>query len=227
MKILIVEDEHKIAQFIKTGLELESWAVDLAFDGEEGLDLASTENYDVIVLDLMLPKIDGMQICKKLRNEEKIHTPILILTAKGSTSDKVDGLNSGADDYLVKPFVFAELVARVRALARRPVQQLDTAFSINNLVLDTKKREVTRNGKRIHLSKREYALLEFLLKNKGNIKNKEEIIQNVWSYDDDILPNNVEVYINYIRRKIDKDFPSETKLIYTVRGLGYKIDDHE
>lgn len=227
MKILVVEDEHKIAQFIKTGLELESWAVDLAFDGEEGFDLASSEKYDVIILDLMLPKLDGMEICRKLRDEEQIHTPILILTAKGSTDDKVDGLNSGADDYLVKPFVFAELVARVRALARRPSQQLNTVFSIDNLVLDTNKREVTRKNKRIHMSKREYALLEFLLKNKGNIKNKNEIMQNVWSYEDDILPNNVEVYINYIREKIDKIYPSEKRLIYTVRGLGYKIDDHE
>lgn len=227
MRILVVEDEHKIAQFIKTGLELESWAVDLAFDGEVGLDLAVTENYDVIVLDLMLPKLSGMEICVSLRRKYHIHTPILILTAKGSPSDKVKGLDSGADDYLVKPFVFSELVARIRSLSRRPQKRIDNELVIAELKVDIIKKVVTRKGKKILLSKREFSLLEFLLKNKGTIKTKDEIIQNVWSYDDDVLPNTVEVYISYLRNKIDKPFPKLKPLVYTTRGFGYKMDTHE
>lgn len=227
MRILVVEDEHKIAQFIKTGLELESWAVDLAFDGEVGLDLAVTENYDVIVLDLMLPKISGIEICNLLRKKYNNHTPILILTAKGSPSDKISGFDSGADDYLVKPFVFSELVARIRSLSRRPQIRIDNELTIEDLKVDTLKRLVTRKNKKILLSKREFALLEFLLKNKGEVKTKDEIIQNVWSYDDDILPNTVEVYINYLRNKIDKPFPKDKKLLFTIRGFGYKIDTNE
>ncbi len=226
MKILVVEDEHKIAQFIKTGLELESWSVDLAFDGEEGFDLASSEPYDVIIIDLMLPKIPGLELLRDLRKKD-IHTPILVLTAKGATDDKVECLNAGADDYLIKPFVFAELVARIRALSRRPKQQTDGVLKLGNLTLNTIKREVKRVKIKISLSKREYALLEFLLKHKGDVKNKDEIIQNIWSYEDDILPNTVEVYINYLREKIDKPFPSLKPLIHTVRGFGYKIDTHE
>jgi DNA-binding response OmpR family regulator len=227
MKILVVEDEHKIAQFIKTGLELESWSVDLTYDGEEGLDLASSEPYDVIILDLMLPRISGLELLGILRKKEHIHTPILVLTAKGATDDKVECLNAGADDYLIKPFVFAELVARVRALSRRPKQQIEGILKLGNLTLNTVKREVKRAKEKISLSKREYALLEFLLKHKGEIKNKDEIIQNIWSYEDDILPNTVEVYINYLREKLDKPFPSFKPLIHTVRGFGYKIDTHE
>jgi len=227
MRILVVEDEHKIAQFIKTGLELESWAVDLAFDGEVGLDLAATENYDVIVLDLMLPKLSGLEICTSLRKKYQIHTPILILTAKGSPSDKVNGLDSGADDYLVKPFVFSELVARIRSLSRRPQTRIDNELTIAELKVDIIKKVVSRKGKKILLSKREFALLEFLLKNKGTLKTKDEIIQNVWSYDDDVLPNTVEVYISYLRNKLDKPFPKLKPLVYTIRGFGYKIDTNE
>lgn len=227
MRILVVEDEHKIAQFIKTGLEIESWAVDLAFDGEVGLDLAATENYDVIVLDLMLPKLSGLEICTSLRKKYQIHTPILILTAKGSPSDKVNGLDSGADDYLVKPFVFSELVARIRSLSRRPQTRIDNELTIAELKVDIIKKVVSRKGKKILLSKREFALLEFLLKNKGTIKTKDEIIQNVWSYDDDVLPNTVEVYISYLRNKLDKPFPKLKPLVYTIRGFGYKIDTNE
>jgi DNA-binding response OmpR family regulator len=226
MKILVVEDEHKIAQFIKTGLELESWSVDLAFDGEEGLDLASSESFDVIVLDLMLPKISGLELLSVLR-KKGIHTPVLVLTAKGATDDKVECLNAGADDYLIKPFVFAELVARVRALSRRPKQQTDGILKLGNLTLNTVRREVKRAKEKILLSKREYALLEYLLKYKGQVKSKDEIIQNIWSYEDDILPNTVEVYINYLREKVDKPFPSFKPLIHTVRGFGYKTDSHE
>jgi len=221
MRILVVEDEHKIANFIKTGLELETWIVDIAYDGEEGLDLVTTEKYDVIVLDLMLPKVSGMDFCRILRDKMGIHTPILILTAKGSTEDKVNGFNAGADDYLVKPFVFAELVARVRALSRRPYPQVSSILSIDNLEMDTLKYVVTRNHKKISLSKKEFSLLEFLLRNKETVKSKEEIIQNVWNYEDNILPNTVEVYVNYLRDKIDKPFKSDCKLIHTVRGFGY------
>lgn len=226
MKVLVVEDEHKIAQFIKTGLSLETWTVDLAFDGEEGLDLALTEKYDVIVLDLMLPKIPGLDFLKQLRSS-KNHVPVLILTAKGEVDDKVECLNAGADDYLVKPFVFSELVARIRALSRRPQSQIDKILKYDNLVLNTIKHKVTRGGKVIRLSKTEYSLLEYLLKNKTQIKSKDEIIQNIWSYDDDILPNTVEVYVNYLRQKIDKSFTNFPPLIHTVRGYGYKIDKNE
>jgi DNA-binding response OmpR family regulator len=227
MRILVIEDEHKIAQFVKTGLELESWAVDLTFDGESGMDFAVTEKYDVIILDLMVPKISGLEFIKLLRNKEQIHTPILVLTARGATDDKIECLNYGADDYLVKPFVFAELVARVRALSRRPQQQTDNRFKLGNLILDIIKHEVKRSGKKIELSKREYALLEFLMKHKGEAKSKQEITQNVWSYDDDILPNTVEVYINYLREKIEKPFPGSKSLIHTIRGYGYKLDTNE
>lgn len=227
MRVLVIEDEHKIAQFVKTGLELETWTVDLAFDGEDGLDLATTENYDVIVLDLLLPKISGLEILNILRQKEQNHTPVLVLTAKGAADDKVECLNAGADDYLVKPFVFAELVARIRALSRRPLQQIDTTLKMGDLMLDTLKHEVFRGTSKVSLSKREYALLEYLMKSKGVSKNKHEIIQNVWSYEDNILPNTVEVYINYLREKIDKHFPDNTPLIRTVRGFGYKVDVHE
>lgn len=223
MRILVVEDEQKIASFIKTGLELEAWAVDIANDGESGLDLATSESYDVIMLDLMLPKVSGVDVCRELRQTGN-HTPILILTAKGATDDKIQCLNIGADDYLVKPFVFEELVARIRALSRRPAQQIRSIYKIKDLEMDTIKKQVTRDDTKINLSKREFALLEFLLKNAGTVKSKDEIVQNIWSYEDDILPNTVEVYVNYIREKIDKPFPNCKPLISTVRGHGYMID---
>jgi DNA-binding response OmpR family regulator len=217
MRILVVEDEHKIANSIKRGLEQEGYAVDVAYDGEEGFDLASSESYGVIVLDLMLPKMDGISICKKLRSEEN-HTPILILTAKGELNDKVEGLNSGADDYLVKPFAFAELVARLKALSRRPREGLGTTLTSGNLTLDTVNFSVKRAGREVTLSKKEFALLEYLLRHKGKVTTKEQIIQNVWDYEADILPNTVEVFIGYLRNKIGDD------LIKTIRGFGYKIE---
>lgn len=216
MKILVVEDEHKIASSIKKGFEQESWICDVAFDGEDGYDLAVSESYDVIVLDLMLPKKDGISIAKDLRHEG-VHTPILMLTAKGELDDKVKGLNSGADDYLVKPFAFEELIARVRALARRPEQIQNLKFEIRNLSLDSKTQEVFKNDKIIELSKKEYQLLEYLMKNKGKTVSKEDIISHVWNYESDILPNTVEVFIKYLRNKIGED------LIKTVRGFGYVI----
>lgn len=216
MRILVVEDEHKIGSSIKRGLEQEGYAVDLEFDGEAGYDLAISENYSVIVLDLMLPKMTGMEVCKKLRLEGN-HIPILILTAKGELADKVDGLNAGADDYLVKPFAFAELVARIRALSRRPKVEIGTVLKSVDLVLDTINYSVKQKGKEINLSKKEFSLLEYLMRHKGKVVTKEQIMQNVWDYEADILPNTVEVFVGYLRNKIGKD------IISTVRGFGYRI----
>ena len=223
MRILVVEDEHKIANSIKKGLEQETYAVDVAYGGEEGFDLASSEEYDIIILDLMLPGLDGLTICKKLRREENIHTPILILTAKGEVEDKVKGLNSGADDYLPKPFAFSELLARIRALARRPKQVLESSLRVEDLTLNTLSYQVGRSGKNIELSKKEYALLEYLMRHSGKVLSKDQIINNVWDYDSDVLPNTVEVYIGYLRSKIDKPFKNNKSLIHTVRGFGYRL----
>ncbi|KKR75778.1 MAG: Two component transcriptional regulator, winged helix family [Candidatus Levybacteria bacterium GW2011_GWA2_40_8] len=225
MRVLVIEDEHKIGRAIKKGLMQESYAVDLAYDGEDGFDLASGEDYDVIILDLMLPKMDGLTVCKKLR-EEKIHTPILILTAKGETDDKVKGLNIGADDYLSKPFAFSELLARVRALIRRPREMEEVILEIFGLTLNTFNYEVKRNGKAIILSRTEFALLEYLLRHKGKILSKDQIINHVWNYDADVLPNTVEVYIGYLRAKVDRAFPKSAPLIKTIRGFGYKISEN-
>ena len=222
MKVLIVEDEHKIANSIKKGLKQESYAVDIAYDGIKGYDLASTENYDVIVLDLMLPGMDGVEICKKLR-AENIHTSILILTAKGELDNKVEGLNSGADDYLVKPFAFAELLARMKALARRPKDSLGTILRLEDLTLNTVTYEVKRSEKDIKLSRKEFALLEYLMRHPNVVLTKDQIIANVWNYDADILLNTVEVYIGYLRDKIDRPFKNKPALIHTARGFGYKI----
>jgi DNA-binding response OmpR family regulator len=216
MKILVVEDEHKIANSIKKGLSQEGYAVDVSFDGIEGYDLASSEPYDVIVLDLMLPQMDGTEIIKKLR-QGNIHTPILILTAKGELQDKVEGLNLGADDYLVKPFAFAELLARIKALARRPKQSLGKTLKVGDLTLDPISYEVKRAGRVVNLSKKEYSLLEYFMRHQGKLISKDQIINSVWDYEADILPNTVEVYIGYLRDKLGKD------LIKTVRGFGYKI----
>ncbi len=222
MKVLIVEDEHKIANSIKKGLEQESFVVDVAYDGTEGFDLASSESYDVLVLDLMLPGMTGLEVCKKLR-EDKNHTPILILTAKGALEEKVIGLNSGADDYLVKPFAFAELLARIKALSRRPKDSTGSKLVVADLELDTQTFDVARAGKSITLSRKEFSLLEFLMRHPGKTLTKDAIISSVWSYESDILPNTVEVYIGYLRNKIDKPFKSEKPLIHTLRGFGYKI----
>lgn len=225
MRILIVEDEHKIAAAIKKGLEQERYAVDVAYNGADGFDLASSGDYDVIVLDLMLPGIGGIDVCRKLRTEQHIHTPILILTARGQLDDKVAGLDAGADDYLVKPFAFAELVARIRALTRRPKNNLGQILSVADLRLNPQTFEVIRAGRQISLSKKEFSLLEYLLRNPGKIIAKSQIINHVWDYDADVLPNTVEVYIGYLRKKIDQPFSGNLPLIHTVRGFGYKIGD--
>ena len=221
MRILVVEDEHKIANSIKKGLELENFAVDVVYDGASGYDYASSEEYDVIVLDLMLPGIDGLTITQKLR-QKSIQTPILILTAKGQAEDKVAGLNSGADDYLVKPFAFTELLARVRALLRRPQKTQGNVLKVADLTLDTVSFEVKRGNQTLKLSSREFALLEYLMRHPGIVLTKEQIINHVWNYDADILPNTVEVFIGYLRKKVDR-ISRESPLIKTVRGFGYKI----
>ncbi len=223
MRILVVEDEHKIANSLKRGLEQEGWAVDVVYDGVKGYDLAATEDYDVIILDLLLPEMDGLTVCQKLRNE-KIQTPILILTAKGQLEDKVEGLNVGADDYLVKPFAFEELLARVRALIRRPKQTINNILQYDDLILNTLTYEVKRAQKLIKLSKKEFSLLEYLLRHPETVLTKEQIINHVWNYDADILPNTVEVYIGYLRKKIDRPFKHKKNLIQTIRGFGYKIE---
>ncbi len=222
MRILVVEDEHKIASAIKRGLERQSYAVDVAYNGDDGASMAATEPYDLIILDRMLPgKVDGIGILQGLRKNHN-HTPVLLLTAKDKVLDRAEGLNAGADDYLVKPFAFVELIARVRALLRRPQQSVETIISYQDLSLDTTNYSVERDGKRIDLSAKEFALLEYLMRNPEKIINKETIIQHVWDYDADILPNTVEVYIGYLRNKVDKPF-REPDLIHTKRGFGYYL----
>lgn len=218
-----MEDEHRIATAIKKGLEQERYAVDVAFTGTDGLDLAMGETYDVIVLDRMLPGMDGLQICTELRSQNN-HTPILLLTAKSQTSDRVEGLNSGADDYLPKPFAFEELVARVRALSRRSKHTAQTVLTASTLSLNSTTFVVTRSGKTLNLSSKEFSLLEYLMRHVNSVVTKEQIIAHVWNYDADILPNTVEVYVKNLRVKIDQPFPKEQPLIKTVRGFGYKID---
>ena len=229
MRILVIEDEHRIANSIKKGLEQERYAVDVAYTGNDGYDLASTEDYDLIILDLLLPEMDGVTLCKQLR-KNKIHTPVLMLTAKGQIQDKVEGLDSGADDYLTKPFSFEELLARIRALSRRPKTALNEVLAVEDLQLNTKLYKVERGGKRIKLTSKEFSLLEYLMRNANKILSKDQIIVHVWNYDAEILPNTVEVYIKNLRKKIDVSFKNlpagrQTKkpLIHTVRGFGYKI----
>lgn len=221
MRVLLVEDEHKIARALKRALEQESYAVDVAYDGDTGYAMATTEPYDLAIIDRLLPgERDGIAIIKGMR-EQKVHTPVLLLTALGSVKDRTTGLDSGADDYLVKPFALEELLARVRALLRRPAEQRGTVLTAGDLSLDTISFQVTRAGKEIPLTNKEYGLLEYLLRNQGRPLSKENIIAHVWDYDADILPNTVEVYIKYLRAKIDAPF--EKPLIKTVRGFGYKL----
>jgi two-component system, OmpR family, response regulator len=221
MRILVIEDEAKIAQAIKDGLEQDYYAVDVAHDGESGLNTALNDGYDLIILDVMLPKMNGFEVCRKLR-EAADHTPILMLTAKDQDGDVVQGLNTGADDYLAKPFSFDVLLARVKALLRRPHDGLGEVLEAADLTMDTISKEVKRAGKPIKLSAKEYALLEYLLRNEGRVLSKNNIITHVWDFDADILPNTVEVFIAYLRAKVDKPFKSP-ELIHTIRGFGYRL----
>lgn len=220
MRILVIEDEHKIANALRQGLEQQSYAVDLAYDGDDGLAMVASNSYDLVILDRMLPgSVDGLGILKTMR-QAKNHTPVLILTAKDRILDRAQGLNSGADDYLVKPFAFVELIARVRALLRRPQQAVDTALVYKDLKLEPETFSVERASKRINLTNKEFALLEYFLRNQERVLTKDMIMQHVWNYDADILPNTVEVYIGYLRNKVDKPFKG-SNFINTKRGFGY------
>lgn len=224
MKILVIDDEKRIAQSIKRGLEQDGYAVDLAHDGEDGYNFARADEYDAIVLDVMMPVMNGFEVARKLR-EDGDNTPILMLTAKDQNRDVVEGLDSGADDYLAKPFSFEVLAARLRALLRRPHDTLDNLLTAQDLELDSVNHQVRRAGRDIKLSNKEFAILEYLLRNKNQVLSKANIMTHVWDFDADILPNNVEVFINYLRGKVDKPFQQSEPLIQTVRGFGYVIKD--
>lgn len=222
MRVLIIEDEHKIARALKKALEQETHAVDVAYDGDEGYAMATTEPYDIAIVDRMLPgSYDGLGIVKAMR-EAKVHTPVLFLSALGSIAERTAGLDAGADDYLVKPFALEELLARVRALLRRPTEQQSAILEAGDLALDTITYSVSRAGTPIQLTSKEFALIEYMLRNQGRPLSKEVIISHVWDYDADILPNTVEVYIKYLRNKVDAPF--KKPLIHTVRGFGYKLE---
>lgn len=221
MRILVVEDEHKIANAIQQGLKQQSFAVDVAYNGDDGLSLALNEPYDLIILDRMLPgAVDGIGILRQLRATGK-HIPVLLLTAKDRIMDRAEGLNAGADDYLGKPFAFVELIARVRALLRRPQQVTQTLLQYHDVQLNPETFEVTRAEQSIELTTKEFALLEYLLRTPERILSKDALIQHVWDYDAEILPNTVEVYMGYLRNKLDRAFPDLPKLIHTKRGFGY------
>ncbi|PIP71557.1 MAG: DNA-binding response regulator [Nitrospinae bacterium CG22_combo_CG10-13_8_21_14_all_47_10] len=218
MRILIVEDERKVAGFIKKGLEEETYAVDIAPDGEEGLLLGEQNQYDLIILDLMLPKINGLEVLSTLR-ARKIETPILLLTAKDSVEDKVTGLNLGADDYLTKPFAFSELLARIRVLLRRGKTEVKTTLEIADLTLDLVSHKVKRQNQEIELTGKEYSLLEYFLRNQGKVLTRTMIAEHVWDYNFDTFTNVIDVYVNHLRKKIDKNYSQ--KLLHTLRGVGY------
>lgn len=225
MKLLIVEDERKIARALKLGFEQERMTAEVYEDGPSGQAAALADEYDCIILDRMLPGgFDGLEICAKLR-ENGVKTPILLLTAKGQIKDRVAGLNAGADDYLVKPFSFEELLARVRALMRRPGLTTSPVLTVGNLSLDPVAKRVSREKQSIDLSATEYALLEYLMRNVDRVLSKSTIINHVWDFDADVLPNTVEAYIGYLRTKIDRAFPGQKPLIHTVRGFGYKLGE--
>ncbi|OGF25800.1 DNA-binding response regulator [Candidatus Falkowbacteria bacterium RIFOXYB2_FULL_47_14] len=222
MTILVVEDEVKITRFIKKGLEMEHYTVDVAYDGKEGLEKAEINSYDLIILDIMLPKLDGIEVCKKLR-ENKVETPIIMLTARDTVDDRVRGLDAGADDYLVKPFAFGELVARIRALLRREKTIKTTKLQVGDLTLDPATHEVFRGGKEIQLSSKEYRLLDYMMRRPGLVCTRTMIGEHIWGYNFTDDSNVIDVYISYLRRKVDSGFKS--RLIHTVRDVGYKIQD--
>jgi heavy metal response regulator len=222
MRALLVEDERKIADFIQKGLAECGYAVDVAYDGDEALQWTDVADYDVIILDVMLPARDGIEVCRTLR-DRRLRTPILMLTARDAVEDRVRGLDSGADDYLVKPFAFSELLARLRALSRRDRAALGTVLSVADLTMDTSTRDVRRHSVAIELTTKEYALLEYLMRHANQVLTRTMIAEHVWSYDFDNATNVIDVHIRNVRRKIDDPFP--TKLIHTVRGAGYRITD--
>ena len=222
MRILVVEDEKKVASFIKRGLEEEGYSVDVAYDGEEGLKMGADEGYDLILMDLMLPKKDGLEIIQDLRRQD-VRTPVLCLTAKDKVDDIVSGLDSGSDDYLTKPFAFAELLARVRALIRRGTSERGAEITFADLRLDPVAHKVWRSDKEIDLTTKEYALLEYMMRNPNQTLTRSMIAEQVWDYTFDSFTNIIDVYVNYLRKKVDKDF--DKKLIHTVRGVGYVLKE--
>lgn len=226
MRILVVEDDKKVAGFIKKGLKEEQYAVDVCHDEEKALFYAQNYNYDLIILDIMLPRRDGMSVCKELRRQRN-NVPIIMLTARDDVTDKISGLYGGADDYLTKPFIFSELLARVKALLRRTQHYKNKTdiLQVADLTLDTAARTTVRGGKNITLTGKEYALLEYFLRNMGKVVNESMILEHVWDMEFEPSSNVVNVYINRLREKIDKGF--NKRLIHTIRGLGYKIEDHE
>lgn len=222
MRILVVEDEKKVASFIKRGLEEEGFLVDVAYDGEEGRYMADTNPYDLILMDVMLPKKDGLTVVRELR-EKGMSAPVLCLTAKDTVDDIVSGLDSGSDDYLTKPFAFAELLARVRALLRRGGQDRGAEILFADLRLDPVAHKVWRSNKEIDLTAKEYALLEYFMRNPNQTLTRTMIAEHVWDYTFDSFTNIIDVYVNYLRKKVDKDF--DKKLIHTVRGAGYVLKE--
>ncbi len=220
MRILVVEDEHKLAGILKRGLEENGYAIDVAYDGREGLDLAMQEPYDLIVLDIMLPGIDGLTLCRRLRQERK-NTPVMMLTARDTVDDRVAGLDSGADDYLVKPFAFRELLARVRALLRRDNLSRDPVIRAADIEIDTVTHEVRRGGRQVDLTSKEYAILEYFVRNPNSVLTRTQIAEHVWDYNSMAFSNVVDVYIGYLRRKLGDD--REPRLLRTIRGTGYQL----
>lgn len=222
MRILIVEDEHRLSNIIKKGLVEDGFAVDQAFDGEEGGYLAQSEQYDLIVLDIMLPKVDGLELCRELR-KKNLKTPVIMVTAKSSTEDKVAGLDSGADDYITKPFSFLELRSRIHALIRRSHQDVSPVLRVIDLEVDPLKHLVKRGNKPIKLTPKEFSILEFLMRHKGEVVNRTMIVEHVWDYNFDGMSNVVDVFLVSLRKKIDGGY--KPKLIETIHGVGYKIGD--
>ncbi len=223
MRILVIEDEYKLARLLREGLTGHGYAADICHDYESGLANALTIDYDLILLDRMLPnKKDGMDLCQELR-AANIHTPVLMLTAKDQVHERIEGLNSGADDYLIKPFALSELLARCQALLRRSTSTTGTLLEAGDLRMDTACRTVERNGQSLRLTAKEYAILEYLLRSKGRVVSKQQIIDHVWDFDADVLPSTVEVFMVYLRNKVDRPFASP--LITTSRGFGYSIKD--
>ncbi len=222
MRILLVEDERRLSNVIKKGLEEDGFAVDTAFDGEEGQYLAESESYDLIILDVMLPEADGITVCKNIRKKGR-KTPILMLTAKSTIENKVIGLDNGADDYMTKPFSFLELRSRIRALIRRTGRDATTTLTIADLAVDPLKHTAQRSGKRITLTPKEFAILEFLLHHKNEVVTRTMITEHVWDYNFDGMSNVVDVFLANLRKKIDKN--TSKKLIHTIHGVGYKISE--
>src|SRR5499425_176090 len=224
MRLLLVEDEEKVISFVQRGLAAERFAVDVARDGVAGLELAQSYSYDIIVLDLLLPGMDGTEVLRKIRRTDR-QIPILVLTARDAVQDKVTHFEAGADDYLTKPFAFAELLVRIKALLRRGTTRQETLLRVGDIELDRLSQQVRRGGKRIELTSKEYSLLEYLMANAGRVLSRTMIIEHVWDQSFDGATNIVDVYVRHLRNKIDD--PYERKLIRTVRGFGYAISDEE